>query len=191
MALDLPQWAHKAMDKIRRSYFWRGHKEAKGGHCLVAWDKVCRPTDLGGLGIFNLRLLGWALRARWLWLKKTEPHRPWASLDIQVPDQVQAFFRIAICLEVGNGEDTLFWIDRWLHGQCIADLAPSLFAAIPQRRRKQRKVQSALLNQAWITDIQGNLSADYIQLWDLLDEVQLQQEVDDTHKWRFDTSGQY
>jgi hypothetical protein len=84
---------------------------------------VCRPTDLGGLGIFNLRLLGWALRARWLWLKKTEPHRPWASLDIQVPDQVQAFFRIAICLEVGNGEDTLFWIDRWLHGQCIADLA--------------------------------------------------------------------
>jgi hypothetical protein len=25
----------------------------------------------------------------------------------------------------------------------------------------------------------------------LLDEVQLQQEVDDTHKWWFDTSGQY
>jgi hypothetical protein len=89
----------------------------------------------------------------------------------------------------------MFWIDRWLHEQCIADLAPSLFAAIPQRRLKQRTVQSALLNQAWITDIQGNLSADiiadYIQLWDLLDEVQLQQEVDDTHKWRFDTSGQY
>jgi hypothetical protein len=78
--------------------------------------------------------------------------------------------------------------------QCIADLAPSLFAAIPQRRQKQQTVQSALLNQAWIADIQGYLSADiitdYIQLWDLLDEVQLQQ-VDDTHKWRFDTSGQY
>jgi hypothetical protein len=157
MALDLPQWAHKAMDKIRRSYFWRGHKEAKGGHCLVAWDKVCRPADLGGIDISNLRLLGWALRARWLWLKKTEPHRPWASLDIQVPDQVQAFFRIAIYSEVGNGEDTLFWIDRWLHGQCIADLAPSLFAAIPQRRRKQQTVQSALHNQAWIIDIQGSL----------------------------------
>jgi hypothetical protein len=97
MALDLPQWAHKAMDKIQWSYFWRGHKEANGGHCLIAWDKVCRTTDLDGLGISNLRLLGWALRAHWLWLKKTEPHRPWASLDIQVPDQVQAFFRIAIC----------------------------------------------------------------------------------------------
>jgi hypothetical protein len=119
MALDLPQWAHKAMDKIRLSYFWRGHKEAKGGHCLVAQDKVWKPTDLGGLGIFNLILLGWALQAHWLWLKKTEPHRSWASLDIQVPDQVQAFFRIVICSEVGNGEDTLFCIDRWLHGSAL------------------------------------------------------------------------
>jgi hypothetical protein len=57
MALDLPQWAHKEFDKIRRNYFWRGHKEAKGGHCLVAWDAVCRPIELGGLSISNLRNL--------------------------------------------------------------------------------------------------------------------------------------
>jgi hypothetical protein len=89
----------------------------------------------------------------------------------------------------------MFWTDRWLHRQCIANLASSLFAAIPQRQWKQWAIESALLNQVWIADIQGNLSVDiitdYIQLWDLLDEVQLQQEVDDTHKWRFDTSGQY
>jgi hypothetical protein len=70
MALDLPTWAHKAIDKIQRSYFWRGHREAKGGHCLVAWDRVCRPIEMGGLGISNLKVLGWALRTRWLWLKK-------------------------------------------------------------------------------------------------------------------------
>jgi hypothetical protein len=69
-ALDLPAWAHKAIDKIQRSYFWRGHKEAKGGHCLVASDKVCRPIEMGGLGILNIKMLGWALRTRWLWLKK-------------------------------------------------------------------------------------------------------------------------
>jgi len=32
----------------------RGRKEAKGGHCLVAWTKVCLPKELGGLGISDL-----------------------------------------------------------------------------------------------------------------------------------------
>jgi hypothetical protein len=59
----------------------------------VAWDTVYWPIELGGLGISNLRNLGWALRVRWLWLQKTEPHRPWCTLSIQAPDQVRAFFR--------------------------------------------------------------------------------------------------
>jgi hypothetical protein len=45
------------------------------------------------------------------------------------------------------------------------------------------------------SDIQGNLIAaiilEYIELWDLLEEIQLQQEVDDTYVWRLDASGQY
>jgi hypothetical protein len=135
MALDFPLWAHKAMDKICRKYFWRGHKEERGGHCLVAWDTACRPIELGGLDISNLKNLGWALRVHWLWLQKTEPHRPWFTLAIQVAHQVRANFSVAIISEVGNGEHTLFWIDRWLHRKSIADLAPFLFAVIPQRRR--------------------------------------------------------
>jgi hypothetical protein len=93
MALDLSQWAHKAFDKIQRNYYWRGHQEANGGHCLMAWDTVCRPIELGGLGISNLRNLSWALRVCWLWLQKTEPHCPCSTLSIQVPYQVRAFFR--------------------------------------------------------------------------------------------------
>jgi hypothetical protein len=135
MALDFPQWAHKAIDKIRRNYFWRGHKEAKGGNCLVSWESVCCPIEYGGLGISNLKNLGWAFRAWWLWLQKTEPHRLWSALDIQVLDQVRAFFSMAISTNVGNGESTLFWTDCWLQGRKIADLTPLLFAAIPQARR--------------------------------------------------------
>ncbi|GJN09411.1 hypothetical protein PR202_ga27415 [Eleusine coracana subsp. coracana] len=66
MAVDFPQWAYKAVDKIRRGYIWKGCIDVKGGHCLVAWDMVCRPLELGGLAISNLRNLGWALRVRWL-----------------------------------------------------------------------------------------------------------------------------
>jgi hypothetical protein len=43
----------------------------KGGHCLIAWPKVARPKELGGLGSSDLQSLNWSLRVRWLWLKKT------------------------------------------------------------------------------------------------------------------------
>ena len=65
MAIDFPPWAIKAVDKIRRGFLWRGRRDAKGGHCLIAWGKVCIPKELGGLGISDLKSLGWALRMRW------------------------------------------------------------------------------------------------------------------------------
>jgi hypothetical protein len=68
MSMDLPLWAIKAIEKLLRGFLWRGRKEAKGGHCLLVWAKVARPKELGGLGIQNIRNLGWALRARWPWL---------------------------------------------------------------------------------------------------------------------------
>jgi hypothetical protein len=35
MAVNLPGWAFKAIDKIRRSFLWRGRKYVKGG--TVMW----------------------------------------------------------------------------------------------------------------------------------------------------------
>jgi hypothetical protein len=55
MALDFPAWAYKAIDKLRRGFFWRGRSEAKGGQCQAAWGAVCRPMKLGGLGISSLK----------------------------------------------------------------------------------------------------------------------------------------
>ena len=36
MAVNIPPWAIKAINKIRSGFLWRGRKEARGGHCLVA-----------------------------------------------------------------------------------------------------------------------------------------------------------
>jgi mannosylglycoprotein endo-beta-mannosidase len=41
MAVDLPAWAIKAVDKIKRGFLWKGRRNAQGGHCIIAWLKVC------------------------------------------------------------------------------------------------------------------------------------------------------
>lgn len=75
--LEFPKWVIKAINKIRRAFMWRGHKEVNGGHCLVAWGRVKRPTDLGGLGT-----LTWVARlgTENEWLKGIQPKRQWLIL---------------------------------------------------------------------------------------------------------------
>ena len=72
---------------------------------------------------------------------------------------------------------------------------PLLFMAIPKRRVKRRTVQDALTNRAWISDIQGahtvGVIVDYLHLWNLLMDFQLQLEVEDRHSWRLSSNGQY
>ena len=141
-------------------FLWKGRKDVKGGHCLVAWPKVTRPTELGGLGISNLQQLGWALRARWLWLEKTELDKPWAFLPIQVHQSVKSFFAVAIISEVGNGRNTLFWTDKWIHGQSLDQLVPHLFGSISNQAKIT--VYETLTDRIWVTDIKGARTLDVL-----------------------------
>ena len=47
----------------------------------------------------------------------------------------------------------------------------------------------------WLGDIQGHYSvavlSEYLDVWDLIQEVVLQPNVEDVHKWRFEVSGQF
>jgi hypothetical protein len=103
---------------------------------LVAWERVQRPLEHGGVGIHNLEFLGWALRIRWLWEQKTDPSRPWAGLPIQAPRNARALFNVAVDAIVGNGVKILFWTDRWLDGRTIAEVAPNLFRIVSKRTAK-------------------------------------------------------
>ncbi|GJN34743.1 hypothetical protein PR202_gb23434 [Eleusine coracana subsp. coracana] len=65
IAIGLPPWTIKTINKFRKAFIWTGTKTVSNGKCLVAWRKVCRPSDMGGLGIPDLNLLGFALRLQW------------------------------------------------------------------------------------------------------------------------------
>jgi hypothetical protein len=88
--------------------------------------------------------------------KKTEPDKVWNFFPVHAPKQVRAFFSAAVISEVGNGKNTCFWSDRWLHGQRLYQILPHLFAALAPRARKQ-SVFDAIMGARWITDIEGLL----------------------------------
>jgi hypothetical protein len=45
------------------------------------------------------------------------------------------------------------WLDRWLQGYSMADLAPSLVKMVPKRISKIIKVMDALPNNSWVNDM--------------------------------------
>ncbi|KAM0924079.1 hypothetical protein ACQ4PT_005077 [Festuca glaucescens] len=134
MSLDIPPKVLEALLKICRAFLWKGRREVKGGHYLVAWDKVASPKLLGGLGIQNLRLLNLALRCRWAWLQKVGPTKAWANFNIQLPSLCSTILDSSTCYELGNGERARFWKDRWLGGDKVEDIAPHVVVLVSKRR---------------------------------------------------------
>jgi hypothetical protein len=156
ISTELPPWL-KAFRKIMTAFLWTGTEVVHGGKCLVAWDQVQRPLPLGGLGVLDLRLMGMALRLRWLWLQRTEPSRPWGTLPFKSDSLSQSFFMRLIKLTLGDGNAFLFWTDPWLEGRSITELAPDLLDAVTMRKCR-KTVAEVLSDGAWIRDISGALT---------------------------------
>jgi hypothetical protein len=153
IALGLSPWAIDSIDKLRRAFIWCGSQTVAGGKCKVAWETVCRPRELGGLGVSDLRRAGVALRVRWEWQVRTEDQ----LLLCTSKHAVVAIFHAATVLSLGDGKSTYFWTDRWLHGTAIRDVAPALVAAVSSRK-KNATVAEALHEGAWVRHITGTLS---------------------------------
>ena len=125
---------------------------------------------------------------------RTDPLRPWRGLDMRFSKTELSVFDASTRMEVGCGETALFWMDRWMDGSAIREIAPDLFALIPRLTRKRRTVREALVERRWITDIQGALSPlalwQYVQLWVRVRDFVLS-EGPDTLLWRWTTDAQY
>jgi hypothetical protein len=192
---DAPVWLLEEINKWLRSFFWAGKKEVSGGQCLVAWDVVCRPTSLGGLGIKNLRLHGLALRARWQWLRRTDPDRPWQGLPPLKDAAAMEVFESLVKIEVGDGRSVLFWKDRWINGFTAGELAPLVAALVPTCRKNSRRVSDTLRGNAWIRDLSGNITVEgciqCVRLWEKIEEVERDEQQADRYTWKGAVSGKY
>jgi hypothetical protein len=166
-----------------------------GGKCLVAWDKICKPYEFGGLGVKNLHLQGLALRVRWEWLRRTDLDRPWQGLPRWKDELARGVFDSLVKIKVGKGDRVLFWTDRWMDGYCVKDLAPLVLNLVNTRRRNTRTVQEALHNDFWTTDIRGDLPPDgylqYVQLCLIVLDLNQTRDPEgqDVFSWPCDASG--
>jgi hypothetical protein len=147
------------------------------------------------LGVKNLRLQGLALRARWEWLRRTDATWPWAGLP-RLPNKEaeEVFFSLATGI-VGNGRRILFWLDRWVNGSRILEIAPEVAAAVSTRHKNTHLVADGLYMNNWVLDVQGNLSAagyrQLIILWVLIRGVAIDEDEIDRFVSAGAASGKY
>jgi hypothetical protein len=101
----MPKWGFSKIDRIRRSFFWRGEDpdKVKGGHCLVNWQICTRPKKWGGLGIKDLSKFNRALRLRWLWHQWDVRDKPWKNLLKVVDHTDRQLFFSSTYVHIGNG----------------------------------------------------------------------------------------
>lgn len=104
-------------------------------------------------------------------------------------------FDASIWILPGNGERTKFWTACWLNSASLTELAPDLFQAVASQTRHNRTLHQAMQNNQWIRDITGPITVlvlvQYLRIWELLQEIELQQDREDIIRWRWTSSGQY
>jgi hypothetical protein len=193
-ALKVPAGTLHALDKLRRRFLWTGGERLSGGKCKVKWDNVCKPKELGGLGILDLPKFGRALRLRWLWFEWEVDDPLWAGMPVPCDDVDRQIFNAATTIHLGDGARTNFWSSRWLDGQTTKDIAPLIFQA---SKRKNKKVNEALTGGKWIEDLRiqdFNMPEhfqEFVKLWTALQQATLIEYQRDEITWNLTASGSY
>jgi hypothetical protein len=63
--LEIPKGVQKRLGFYRSRFFWQC-EETKRRYMLTKWNMICRPKDLGGLGIEVLDIKNKCLLSKWL-----------------------------------------------------------------------------------------------------------------------------
>ena len=117
----------------------------------MAWEKICLPCELSGLGIQNLAFFNQTLLGKWLWrygheithlwwrviaMKYGEGKGGWCSrvfkrahgcgLWRSISEGWESFAK-HLSFVVGDGSRILFWHDKWIGDVLLKILYPQLF----------------------------------------------------------------
>lgn len=164
----LPVRIAQKMEQLMRNFLWQRFGE-NSANVLVAWDKVTKPKDQGGLGIGNLLIHNKALLGKWVWRYQSERQVFWAQIihsiygtdanGWEAGSARRATHRApwkaisAVAQEInrgathklGNGRKIRFWHDQWLDARPLKDEFPLLFNLA---RTQESSVASMITEQS-------------------------------------------
>jgi hypothetical protein len=144
---------HLAMDRPRSRFFWEGVGNKRKYH-MVDWATICKPKEVGGLGILNTKLMNIALMLKWIWKLYQNAEGLWADLirakylgdrDLFARDvpirgsqfwnaihKIKWYFKLGAKHKVRNGKRTYFWLDWWSGPGPFRARFPRLFSCCDQ-----------------------------------------------------------
>jgi hypothetical protein len=61
------------------------------------------------------------------------------SLPMQLNPVLKFFYSMTIVTEIGDGSNALFWEDRWIAGQHITDITPTIVNMVPNKWIKKEQ----------------------------------------------------
>ncbi|XP_021761435.1 uncharacterized protein LOC110726292 [Chenopodium quinoa] len=159
----LPNDVAKELDSLHRKFFWRQEKD-KNCIPLIAWDKICRPKNAGGLGLRRTMPLNNAFIAKLGWKIISEPNSLLVKIirdkylcnksffecipnvkDSYIWRKILAQWEIlrkGIRWKIGNVMDIHFWIDNWATNQSLLELRTSYGSKSSRVRHKSVRLHS-------------------------------------------------
>jgi hypothetical protein len=141
----------------------------------------------------NPKLLNHALRMRWRWLAMADSDKPWQGLDFKISAEAEEMFLSCTHCVLNNGMRLNFWVDRWIGGRSLVQLAPNLMDFV-KPAAKSLTVVAALQDDRWVTEIRGAPSipaiVEFMDTWERMRGIFLG-DGDDSFTWKVAASGVY
>ncbi|KAL4626758.1 hypothetical protein ACB092_05G120500 [Castanea dentata] len=146
----IPKAVAARLENVQRKFLW-GSSEGGFKYPLVAWDKVCLPIEMGGLGLRKVVSFNQALLGKWLWRFGHEDTHLWRRVISSKYGEGQGGWRSRACRRshgcglwrsinegwenyskhlsfvVGDGTRIRFWHDRWIGDATLKVLYPELY----------------------------------------------------------------
>jgi hypothetical protein len=80
IAAVISPWVIDKIDKRRLAFLWKGKASISGGPLQAGVTKSVQTARTRRFGFSKFGTNEYALRLRWLWSRRTEPHKAWSLL---------------------------------------------------------------------------------------------------------------